>query len=102
MWQAETYDQVTIDRELGYASSIGFKVIRVFLHHLVWNQDRNAFKARLDNFLSIADKHGIKTMFAMFDDCWNPEGHLGTQPAPIQSVHNSQWVRAPGYAEFDD
>ncbi|CDW74958.1 cellulase (glycosyl hydrolase family 5) [Stylonychia lemnae] len=102
MWQAETYDPTTIDRELGFAASAGFKVIRVFIHHLVWNQDRAAFKSRLDNFLSIADKHGIKTMFAMFDDCWNPEGHLGQQPAPIQGVHNSQWVRAPGYAEFDD
>ena len=78
MWQAETFDVETIDRELGYAESIGFKVIRVFLHHLVWQQDPEAFKARLDQFLTIANSHDIKTMFAMFDDCWNPEGYLGT------------------------
>jgi hypothetical protein len=41
-------------------------------------------------------------MFAMWDDCWNPEGKLGTQPAPIQGVHNSQWVRVPGLAEHYD
>jgi hypothetical protein len=72
------------------------------LHHLVWNQDREAFKQRLDNYLSIAHSHNIKTMFAMFDDCWNPEGKLGVQPDPIPGVHNSQWVQAPGQAEFSD
>jgi len=36
MWQAETFDLPTIDRELGYAQNIGFTVIRVFLHPLLW------------------------------------------------------------------
>lgn len=89
MWQAETFDPLTIDLELGYAESIGFKVVRVFLHPLVWQQDREAFKDRLDSFLGIANRHNIKTMFVMFDDCWNPEGQLGPQPAPIEGVHNS-------------
>jgi endo-1,4-beta-mannosidase len=100
MWQAESFDAVTIDRELGFAAGIGFKVIRVFLHPLVWQQDPSSFKTRVDQFLGIASSHGIKTMFAMFDDCWNPEGHLGPQPAPIEGVHNSQWVQSPGEAEF--
>jgi GH35 family endo-1,4-beta-xylanase len=39
-------------------------------------------------------------MLVMFDDCWNPEGHLGPQPAPIPSVHNSQWVQSPGASEY--
>ena len=89
MWQAETFDPVTIDKELGYAESIGYKVIRVFLHNLVWEQDQEGFKYRIDQFLTIADKHGIKTMFAMFDDCWNSDPKLGIQPAPIPGVHNS-------------
>lgn len=41
-------------------------------------------------------------MFVMFDDCWNPEGKLGVQPAPTPGVHNSQWVRAPGFAEHNN
>lgn len=73
MWQPETYDPVTIDRELGYAESIGFNIIRVFVHHLVWQKDPLGFKMRLDNFLSIADSHNIRTLFVLFDDCWNPE-----------------------------
>ena len=35
MWQAETFDPITIDRELGYAQGIGFNVVRVFLHDLL-------------------------------------------------------------------
>jgi hypothetical protein len=51
MWQAETYDPVTvmIDRELGWAAATGFTVMRVFLHHLVWEQNPEAFLARLDD-----------------------------------------------------
>ena len=36
MWQAETYDPTTIDRELGWAENIGMNTMRVFLHNLVY------------------------------------------------------------------
>ena len=32
MWQAATFEPITIDRELGYAEAIGFNLMRVFLH----------------------------------------------------------------------
>jgi len=99
MWQSETYDPKTIDQELGYAQSIGFNIIRVFLHNLVWQQNPDGFKQRLSNFLTIADNHKIGVMFVFFDDCWNPEAKLGKQLAPIPGVHNSRWVQAPGYKE---
>ena len=31
MWQAESFDSATIDRELGYADAVGMKTMRVFL-----------------------------------------------------------------------
>ena len=34
MWQADTFDPVTIDRELGWAEEIGMNCMRVYLHHL--------------------------------------------------------------------
>ena len=37
MWQAETFDAVTIDREPGWAQNIGFNTMRVFLHHIAWD-----------------------------------------------------------------
>ena len=36
MWQAGTFDPSTIDKELGWAESIGFNTLRVFLHSLAW------------------------------------------------------------------
>src|SRR5690242_15564872 len=59
MWQAETFDLPAIDRELGWAQSLGFTSMRVFLHHLLWEQDSGGFLDRMDKFLAVADKHGI-------------------------------------------
>ena len=43
MWQADTFDSATIDRELGWAQDLGFTSVRVFLHHLLWQQDKDGF-----------------------------------------------------------
>ena len=68
-WQCETFDTATINRELGWAEGIGMNVMRVYLHHLAWEIDKEGFKKRLDTYLTIANKHGIKTVFVIFDDC---------------------------------
>src|SRR3954451_2267862 len=39
MWQADTFDPATIDRELGWAQELGFNSMRVFLHDLAYMQD---------------------------------------------------------------
>jgi hypothetical protein len=101
MWQAETYQPKLIDQELAMAENLGFKVVRVFLHHKVWEADRNGFKQRMEHFLLMAHKHGIKTMFVFFDDCWNEESQLGGQPLP-KPYHNSGWVRDPGLKNTDN
>ncbi|OYX27766.1 MAG: 1,4-beta-xylanase [Flavobacteriales bacterium 32-35-8] len=101
MWQAETFDPVTIDRELGWAEDIGMNCMRVYLHHLAWEVDREGFKKRMDKYLEIADNHGIKTIFVFFDDCWNPTYQAGKQPDPKPGVHNSGWVRDPGDLIFE-
>jgi len=58
--------------------------------------DKEGFKSRMDKYLQIADKHGIKTIFVFFDDCWNPTYQAGKQPDPKPGIHNSGWVRDPG------
>ncbi len=95
-WQAESFDTATINRELGWAAEIGMNVMRVYLHHVAWEVDREGFKGRMRTYLDIADKHGIKTVFVFFDDCWNPTYAAGKQPDPKPGVHNSGWVRDPG------
>jgi hypothetical protein len=97
MFQKETYDGVTIDRELSFAQTMGFNTLRVFLHNILWDLGSDDFLNRLDNFLSIASKRGFSTMFVLLDSCWNAYPKAGTQPEPIPGVHNSQWVQCPGY-----
>ena len=96
MWQAATFDPATIDKELGYAEGIGFNTMRVFLHSLAWKEDPAGFKKRVGDYLAIADKHHIGTIFVIFDDCWNKDPHVGTQPAPRIGIHNSGWMQDPG------
>jgi hypothetical protein len=96
MFQQATFDTATINRELGWAEELGFNVMRVYLHHLLWTADKEGFKNRLDTYLGLSSKHGIKTLFVFFDDCWNDTAWVGLQPAPKPGVHNSGWVRDPG------
>lgn len=96
MWQAETYDPTTIARELAWAEKIGFNTIRVFLHDLVWSHDSRRFAERMDDFLAIADRHGMKVLFVLFDDCHRPDPVFGVQPLPVPGVHNSGWKHSPG------
>lgn len=99
-WQEDTFDPETINRELGWAEGIGFNAIRVYLHYLVWVRNPTAFKERMEQFLDIADRHHIKVMFVLFDDCWNENPNLGKQPDPIPGTHNSGWVQCPGGADL--
>jgi len=101
-WQAESFDTATINRELGWAEAIGLNVMRVYLHHLAWEVDKSGFKSRMNTYLTIANKHGIKTVFVLFDDCWNPTYKSGKQPDPKPGVHNSGWVRDPGELLYTD
>lgn len=102
MWQAETWDPKTIDKELGWAESIGMNTLRVFLHDLLWQQDAEGFKKRLAEFLAICEKHHIKPMLVLFDSVWDPNPKLGKQREPTPGVHNSGWVQSPGAAALLD
>lgn len=102
MWQADTFDPKTIDKELGFAAAIGMNTMRVFLHELAWEQDPKGFKRRVEKYLSIADRHSIRTMLVFFDGCWNPNPKAGKQPDPVLGVHNSGWVQSPGWEVLKD
>ena len=96
MWQADSFDIATIDRELGWAEGLGFNSLRVFLHDLPWEQDAAGFLTRIEQFLAVADRHKIGVVFVLFDGVWNPFPHVGKQPAPRPGLHNSGWVQSPG------
>ncbi|HEA28439.1 MAG TPA: 1,4-beta-xylanase [Leeuwenhoekiella sp.] len=99
MWQEDTFDPQTIDRELGYAKSIGFNAMRVYLHSLAYKEDKEGLKSRMQNYLKIADSHNIQTIFVLFDDVWDANPKIGKQPEPKTGTHNSGWVQDPGYPQ---
>lgn len=102
MWQADTFDARRIDKELGWAQGLGMNTMRVFLHDLLWQQDADGFKKRIDTFLRLSDKHHIKPLFVLFDSCWDPNPKLGPQLPPRPGIHNSRWVQSPGAAALAD
>lgn len=95
MWQADSFDPKRIELELGWAEGLGMNTMRVYLHDLLWEQDAEGFKRRLDQFLAIAARHKIRPIFVLFDSVWDPDPKLGKQRAPKPGVHNSGWIQSP-------
>jgi len=104
MWQSETFDPDTIQKELKIASQIGFNSCRVFLQYLVWENEQAQFIKNFDTFLEIAEKHNITVMPILFDDCAfsNKEPYLGKQLEPTFGIHNSGWTPSPGFLIADN
>ncbi|MDR0384463.1 MAG: cellulase family glycosylhydrolase [Prevotellaceae bacterium] len=97
MWQDETFDLPTIDRELAIAKKAGINSVRVFLNYVVWEAEAKKFKSNFKKFLNVAEKYGISVMPILFDDC-NFSGNVakvGKQKDPVPGIHNSGWVSSP-------
>lgn len=102
MWQAETFDPVTIAAELDLARSLGMNTARIYLHDLLWAAEAEDFAARIDQVLALAAAREIGVMLVLFDSCWDADPQLGPQRAPLDNVHNSGWVQSPGLAALND
>jgi hypothetical protein len=103
LWQSETFDPDTINRELGWAAEVvGMNSIRLFLHDLAWLVDPTGFLDRVDRVLDIAASHAISAMPVLFDGIWDPDPRPGPQRHPRLGVHNSTWLQSPGAAVIAD
>lgn len=96
MWQADTYDRDTIEKEISWAEALGFNTLRVYLHDLLWTSDRAGLISRIGDFLAIAGRHRMKVILVLFDDCHRPDPESGRQPLPVRGIHNSGWKQSPG------
>lgn len=85
MWRKDTWNPEEIDRELGWAAAMGMNTMRVFLHDLMWKHDRMGFLDRVDEYLRIAEKHRIKTLFVIFD------GRLGSRSRLRPAAEAAAW-----------
>ena len=102
MWSASTYNHEQIDKELGWAEGIGFNTLRVYLSSVVYANDPQGLKDRINDFLDICRTHSIRPVLVFFDDCWNAASQYGKQPEPKPGIHNSGWVRDPSDALRSD
>ena len=101
--QWDEYDPVINDRELHYASLYGINCVRVYLHYFIYLKNKAALLSHIEDFLSRADRYGIKVEFVFFDDCWNEPSPDMLKPGyrypdPVFGVHNSRWLLSPGHA----
>lgn len=102
MWQSETWDAQAIDRELGWAESLGLNSVRIFLHHKVWEAEPEAYFNHLEAFLSIAEKHGISVLMTLFTNGGSEARFVGEKIAPVPGIHNSIWAQTPGISMVND
>jgi hypothetical protein len=98
MWHPATFDAAVIDRELDWAADIGFNALRTNLQFLLWQDDAAGYRDRIDRFLDISARHGLRTVFCLFDDCGFSGGRpqIGIQSDPVPGVHNSRAMASPG------
>jgi hypothetical protein len=106
-WQAKSFDEPTVERELAIAEKTGFNTARVFVQWLVWKHDPEGFKKRFARFLEIAAKHHITVVPTLFDDCsfGDPpvrEPYLGKQRDPLPGMIAPSWTPSPGLDRVTD
>lgn len=94
----EAFNPALINRELFYAKTYGFNTIAIYLHWLLWDKYHEQFLQNFEQFLSIADKNGLKVTPILFDpDCGtSTPAHLAPYDPPTPGIHNSQMNRNPG------
>jgi hypothetical protein len=105
MWQSETFDPLTIERELSLAAETGFNSCRIFLPFIVWRYEGQTFLNNFERFLCIATAREITAAPVFFDDCIfgnHDKPFMGKQPEPMPGIHNSGWTPSPGLDVVDD
>ena len=105
MWMDYAFDPNLIDEELTLAEKTGFNCLRVVLPYVVWEREPQVFKNRLETFVSICDKHNLRVMFTLFDDCvFGPikDPVYGIQPDVVKGWYANGWTPSPGHSMVKD
>ena len=100
MWDKTSFNPTAIDKELALAEGLGLNCLRAVLQFAVYEDDPKYFLNTLDKFLAICNKHKIKFMPALFDDCVFGLEHdpkVGKQPEPLVGWYAWAWSPSPGH-----
>jgi hypothetical protein len=116
-WQEYKHDEVLeqIDYEFDLAKKTGFNCVRAVIQFEVWLYEHDSFMKNLEDYFALADKHGIKVMLTIGNDCLVPKSlykiqtpkmgeqhvdwgyHSGIKRGPHAGGHVG-----PGYGLFDE
>ena len=99
MWR--DYDRKVIERDLGYAASVGLTAVRTWLSYEHWLEAPKAHGEALEHFLNAADAEGIEVLLGVFEGVGRPpteENLTNTDPTSAVGVFSPAWsvVRNPG------
>lgn len=80
LWQQYGHEAVfkQIDFEFALAKKTGFNAVRVVTQFDVWYYEHESFMNNLEEYFCLADKHGLKIMLILGNDCtvaksrWKP------------------------------
>ena len=115
LWQQYNHKEVAeqMDYELELAHSIGYNAIRAILQFEAWYYEHDSFMQNFEEFLQLCDKHAIKAMVVLGNDCTVPKSdwkpfvfgeqkvdwgyHSGIKRGPHTGDFNE-----PGYQLLDD
>ena len=115
MWQEYGHAEVAqqIEREFALAQSIGYNAVRAIIQFEVWRFEHDSFMKNLEEYLTLADRYGIRVMLCLGNDCTVPKSvftpvvfgeqkvdwgyHSGIKRGPHAGGYNE-----PGYMLLDD
>ena len=89
LWQADPATMAAVDAELAKAQDTGCDGLRVRFDYEAWKVDPNQFNKRVDEFLALADRHGMTVTPVLLTDA--DAGHstkdLTTYVASVIQAH---------------
>ncbi len=93
-----------IEKEMAAASKYyGIRTLRVYLHNINFDQEKDVFLANIERYLKICAKYDIKPGFCFFDDCHRHAGiYLDKPTEPIKGFHNGRWAASPQDRDRDE
>ena len=65
----EKYDHHAMDRDLRFATELGFNSVRIFLHYEAFRRDPKQFAGSFADFLNLCHRYKITVLPVLFDSC---------------------------------
>ncbi len=119
MWQKYNHKEVfdEIEYEFQLAKETGFNAVRAIMMFEVWLYEHDSYMANVEEYVTLADKYGIKVMITIGNDCLVPKDfykfslgeqhvdwgyHSGIKRGQHSSTHTETGYMLPDDEEYTD